>query len=131
MSLTALEKIKEIQSKAEQEIKDLKQQAVSEIARKLADAKSLIKDLEVQYADLTGKNVRGESVAKRPVSNKASITNAKDLSELLSKAPGKKLNRKGFLDAGFSLKSALVVAKADPKTFGVSQNGPQGEIWLK
>jgi len=50
---------------------------------------------------------------------------------LLDKAPDKKLNRKGFIDSGYTLKSALLIAKGDTRTFGVKQKGPQGEIWLK
>jgi|GEM_PF-5278867 hypothetical protein len=133
MALTALEKIQEIQARAEQEIKELRQQAISEVVRKLAEAKALVKELEAQYTQLTGKNLKGESVdASRPArSSKPDIGSERELIELLQKAPGKRLNRKGINDAGYNLKSALAIAKASPKTFGFSQNGPQGEVWLK
>jgi hypothetical protein len=134
MALTALEKIQEIQARADQEIKELRQQAISEVVRKLSEAKALVKDLEAQYTQLTGKNLKGESVEATPKSartSKADVSSEKDLLELLEKAPGKRLNRKGINDAGFSLKSALGVAKASPKIFGFAQNGPQGEVWLK
>ena len=133
MALTALEKIQEIQARADQEIKELRQQAISEVVRKLSEAKALVKELEAQYTQLTGKNLKGESVEapKATRSAKADISSEQDLVELLQAAPGKRLNRKGINEAGFSLKSALSVAKASPKVFGFAQNGPQGEVWLK
>lgn len=132
MGLTALEKIQEIQAKADQEIKELRQQAISEVVRRLSDAKALVKELEAQYTQLTGKNLRGETVESSKVkSSKAEISSEQELVGLLQAAPGKRLNRKGINDAGFSLKSALTVAKAAPKVFAFEQNGPQGEIWLK
>jgi hypothetical protein len=132
MAISALEKIQEIQTRAEQEIAELRQQAVSEVVRRLAEAKSLVRDLEEQYTQLTGKNLKGEPVAapkSRP--RRAELSNEADLVALLKGAPERKLSRKGINDAGFSLKSALVIAKASPKTFGFEQNGPQGAVWLK
>lgn len=132
MGLTALEKIQEIQAKADQEIRELRQQAISEVVRRLSEAKALVKELENQYTQLTGKNLKGETVeAAKPKSNKAEISNEQELAGLLQAASGKRLNRKGINDAGFSLKSALTIAKASPKVFGWEQNGPQGEVWLK
>ncbi len=49
MALSAYEKIQEIRGKADLEIKELKQQAVSEVVRRLADAKQTVRDLEAQY----------------------------------------------------------------------------------
>ena len=132
MALTALEKIQEIQSRAEQEIRELRQQAISEVVRKLSEAKALVIELEAQYIQLTGKNLKGEAVESgKPRSSRADLASEKQLVEILEAAPGRRLNRKGINDAGFSLKSALGFAKAAPKTFGWEQNGPQGEIWLK
>lgn len=133
MALTALEKIQEIQAKADQEIRELRQQAVSEVVRRLSEAKALVKELEAQYTQLTGKNLKGEAVegAKPSRSAKAEFSGEKELAALLETAPNKRLNRKGINDAGFSLKSALLVAKSAPKVFGFEQNGPQGEVWLK
>ncbi len=131
MALTAIEKIQEIQAKADQEIRELKQQAISEVVRRLSEAKELVRELESQYTALTGKDLRGETVVPKRVPRGAASIGARDLAGLLKNAPGKRLNRKGFIDAGFSLKSALIVAKADPETFGFQQNGPQGEVWLK
>jgi len=45
-----------------------------------------------------------------------------ELKSLLSKADGKRLNRKGFNDAGYSLKSAIAIAKVNPSAFGHEQN---------
>jgi hypothetical protein len=133
MALTALEKIQEIQARAEQEIRELRQQAISEVVRRLSEAKALVKDLEAQYTQLTGKNLKGETVdaPKAGRAAKADISGEQELVALLEKAPDKRLNRKGINDAGFNLKSALAVAKASPKVFGFAQNGPQGEVWLK
>ena len=132
MALTALEKIQEIQALADQEIKDLRQQAVSEVVRRLSEAKALVKELEAQYTQLTGKNLKGETVeSSRARSVKDSLSSPQELTAILQGAPGKRLNRKGINDAGFSLKSALTLAKASPNLFGWEQNGPQGEVWLK
>ena len=60
MALPALEKIQEIQDRANKEIEALKSEAVSEIAKKLSEAKSVVLDLERQYEELTGKTVKGE-----------------------------------------------------------------------
>jgi len=60
MALQALEKIQAIQERANKEIEALKSEAVSEIAKKLAEAKSVVSDLERQYEELTGKTVKGE-----------------------------------------------------------------------
>lgn len=129
---SALEKIQQIQAKADQEIKQLKEQAVSEVVRRLSEAKQLVKDLEAQYTGLTGKNLKGETVgSKKPAIVREVFTDPEGLTVALQKAPEKKLNRKGFSDAGYSLKSALAIAKKNPKTFGFEQNGPQGSVWLK
>lgn len=62
MSLSALEKIKAIEQKAKEEISKLRAEAVSELARQLAEAKARVRELEAQYEAVTGKNVRGEAV---------------------------------------------------------------------
>lgn len=132
MALTALERIQEIQAKADQEIKELKQQAVSEVVRRLADAKQLVKDLEAEYIALTGKNLKGETAtSKNFVSPKNAFTTVERLKNVISTVSAKKLNRKGFSEAGYSLKSALAVAKDAPTIFGYEQNGAQGAVWLK
>ena len=60
MSISALEKIAAIQEKAAKEIDALKSEAISDIAKRLSEAKALVVDLENQYYDLTGKTVKGE-----------------------------------------------------------------------
>lgn len=62
MSQTALEKIKEIQEKADKEIASLKAKAVSEIVQKIAAAKATLAALEEEYKELTGKDLKGEKV---------------------------------------------------------------------
>lgn len=63
-SISALEKIAAIQEKAAKEIEALKSEAISDVAKKLSEAKALVADLENQYYDLTGKTTKGEK-AKR------------------------------------------------------------------
>lgn len=130
MSLTALEKIREIQSKAEQEIRGLRQQAVTEVVRKLSEAKSLVKTLEAEYSALTGKEPAGEGI-KLPKTPKSDVSGTDQLADILNRVPGRRMSRKGFNRVGVSLKSALSVAKMTPKIFGFRQNGSQGEVWLK
>jgi len=60
MATSALEQIAAIQAKADADIAALKQQAVSDLARKLSEARELVKSLESQYESLTGKTVSGE-----------------------------------------------------------------------
>jgi vacuolar-type H+-ATPase subunit E/Vma4 len=62
---TALSKIQEIQDKADKQIEALKSEAISEIAKKLAEAKSVVADLQRQYEELTGKTVHGEKAGTR------------------------------------------------------------------
>jgi flagellar biosynthesis chaperone FliJ len=60
MASSALEKIQAIQDKASKEIEALKSEAISDVVRKLSEAKSVVSDLERQYEELTGKTVKGE-----------------------------------------------------------------------
>jgi len=60
MALSALEKIAAIQDKAAKEIETLKSEAISDISKKLSEAKAVVTELENQYFDLTGKNLKGE-----------------------------------------------------------------------
>ena len=60
MTSTALEKIQAIQDRANKEIEALKSEAVSEVVKKLSEAKSVVADLQQQYEELTGKTVKGE-----------------------------------------------------------------------
>lgn len=60
MSQSALEKIKAIEEEAQKKIAALKSEAVSEIVRKIADAKETLAALEIEYASLTGKDLKGE-----------------------------------------------------------------------
>jgi hypothetical protein len=53
------------------------------------------------------------------------------LKDLLKKADGNRLNRKGLNDAGYSLKSAILIAKENPDDFVFKQNKAQGEVWAK
>ena len=68
MLASALEKIQAIQDRAHKEIEALKAEALSDIVKKLSEAKSVVADLERQYENLTGKTVRGEKVARKRLS---------------------------------------------------------------
>ncbi len=132
MELSAFEKIREIQARADQEIKQLRQQAISEVVRRLSEAKELVKDLEIQYTSLTGKNLKGEAVTgSKSKPAKKDFSSVEELTDVLTKAPGRKLNRKGFSVVGYSLKSAIGLARQNPKSFDFLRKGPQGEVWLK
>ncbi|MEI6071186.1 MAG: hypothetical protein WCS31_05305 [Verrucomicrobiae bacterium] len=63
MAASAIEKIQAIQDRANREIEALKSEAVSDVVKRLSEAKSAVADLERQYEELTGKTVRGEKAA--------------------------------------------------------------------
>jgi len=133
-SLSALERIRKIQDDAAAEIAKLTDDAVTALKEERKGLLDQVKKLDKEIAELTGKAPKtgGGKIFGGVIGNgKASIADAKELKALLSKADGKKLNRKGINDAGYSLKSALAIAKADPKTFAFEQNGPQGTVSLK
>lgn len=60
MATTALEKIQAIQDRANKEIEALKQEAVTELVKKISGVKSELATLEAEYATLTGKTLKGE-----------------------------------------------------------------------
>lgn len=53
------------------------------------------------------------------------------LKDLLKKADDNRMNRKALNGAGYSLKSAILIAKENSDEFGQKQNKAQGEVWLK
>lgn len=138
MSVTALDKIREIENKAAEEIKVLKQTAVTELVKsivvakeKLQEARDFLSKLELDYRELTGKDFQGNKVEVRaPKGNYREFSNSTELAELLRKSGGT-LNRKGFNQAGYSLKSAIQLAKANPGEYEYTQTGPQGTVSLK
>ena len=81
---------------------------------------------------MTGKTLKGERVSKkgRGAVPKADFSAERELEETLKNAPDHKLNRKGFIDAGFNLASAISIAKGNAKKFGFEQRKAQGEVWL-
>ena len=64
MATSALEKIKAIREKAEKEVEAIKAEAVSELSKRIGEAREHLRSLEAEYAQLTGKNVRGERVLR-------------------------------------------------------------------
>ena len=46
----------------------MKAEALSDVVKKLSEAKSAVADLERQYEELTGKTVRGEKVSRKRLS---------------------------------------------------------------
>lgn len=63
MSQTALDQIKAIQEKAEQEIATLKAKAISELVQRIAATKETLASLEEEYKALTGKDLKGASTS--------------------------------------------------------------------
>ena len=96
MNISVLDKIAAIKAKADQEIQSLRQQAVNELAQKLAEAKIVVRDLELQYEEITGKTVRGEKTA-RTRSTKAKPTN-EAIAEAIKGISGK-LTAKAIIEA--------------------------------
>lgn len=134
MAISGLEKIKAIRERADKEIEAIKAEAVSEVVKRISETKELLASLQAEYGELTGKDFKGRRVRKATrggsTSAKADVNDEKELADILKKADGNRLNRKGFNDLGYNLRSAIKIAKSDKK-FGFSQNGPQGEVWLK
>jgi len=127
-----LELIDEIRAKADAEISKLKTEALAELEDKRKAALATVRGIEDAIAELTGKSTRAKrGSGGSPKAGHPDVASPATLRSLLNKAEGKRLNRKGFNDAGYNLRSALALAKADEKTFGYKQNGPQGEVWLK
>ena len=133
MATSALEKIRAIQEKAQKEIEAVRDEARSELSKRIGAAREHLRALETEYAQLVGRNVKGERVKKSGGGGgpKADFADSKELSAILRKAPESKMNRKAINDSGYSLKSAIGIAISDPKTFGYEQRGPQGSVWLK
>jgi hypothetical protein len=127
---TALERIAEIQANAAAEVEKLKGDALSALNEEKKGLLDLVKKIDKQIEELTGKAPKAGKRASSG-SSKADFADAKELKAVLNKADGKKLNRKGFNDAGYSLKSAIAIAKADKATFGFEQNAAQGSVWIK
>ena len=96
MNSPVLDKIASIKAKAEQEIHALREQAASELAQKLAEAKTVLRDLEIQYEELTGKTVRGEKTSETRLP-KAKLTN--EAIALAIKGISGKLTAKAIINA--------------------------------
>jgi hypothetical protein len=136
MAISALEKIKAIREKAEKEVEAIKAEAVSEVVKRISEAKEVLRSLEAEYTELTGKTVRGERVSRGKATGgvagvKADFRSEKELEDLLKGFDGHRATRKVINDKGYNLRSAMNVAKSNPKKFGYQQKGPQGEVWLK
>ncbi len=92
MSLSVIEKIQEIQRKAEEEIKSFRRQAVAEIVHRMASLKEELKMLEGQYAGLTGRSLVEEEAPavranRRRLSNDEKAALVEKLREILAGNP--------------------------------------------
>lgn len=136
---TTLEKFTELQK----QLASLKGDAIKELQARAADLEKELEGVRAQLANLVGEEQaapakrRGPKPGKRagrPAKAKKGshkeFSDAAELKGVLTKAGGK-LNRKGFTDAGYSLKSAKAIAKTEPKTFGIQESGAQGSVWIK
>ncbi len=56
---TTLDQIAAIEKEAAEKIDALRQSAVSELAKRLAEAKAVVKSLEAEYESITGKTIHG------------------------------------------------------------------------
>ena len=115
MNSPVLDKIASIKAKAEQEIHALREQAASELAQKLAEAKTVLRDLEIQYEELTGKTVRGEKVPATR-SPKAKLTN-EAIAEAIKGLSGK-----------LTAKAIVTALNINPKTFNAFLSSPACNI---
>jgi len=142
MPKTAQELIDEINAKAEEAIAAIRDkakaeadkhrhEALAELQAKRREALAVLSDIESDIAALTGKAVRGSRGGSGASKGLPDVPSPASLRSILAKAADKRLNRKGINDAGYNLKSAIEVAKADGKTFGFKQNKAQGEVWIK
>lgn len=89
MTLSAAEKIRAIQEKADQEIAALRQEAARELAKKLSEAKDVVKKLEEEYEAVTGKPVRDKNIDSQPLHNgtagRAKRLSTQEIAELTAK----------------------------------------------
>ena len=65
MSTSVIEQIALIKSKAELDIHALREEARIELEEKLSAARVVLRELQEQYEELTGKNLRGEIVKRK------------------------------------------------------------------
>jgi hypothetical protein len=86
MSLSALDKIKEIEENAATQIASLKAQALSEIVKKLAEAKTAVAALEKEYEELTGKTVTGAKAPRVRLSAEESAALVVKVGEIVKSA---------------------------------------------
>jgi hypothetical protein len=62
---SSLDMLRELEQKHHQEMAELKNAAVSELVRRIAQVKEELKELEVEYASLTGKDFKGQPVTTK------------------------------------------------------------------
>lgn len=109
--MSALDKIKAIQQKAEEEITALRKEAASELARKIADAKATLKALELEYEEVTGKPVRAvevpEATTGRKRARKLNSAQIEKLSEQI------KTTIKGYGKGGAKIGEIITSLKQD------------------
>lgn len=127
----ALEAIEAIREKLKTDTDKHRSEALADLKQKRKETQAVLDSIDEEIAELTGKSQKTRRSGHSAGNGKAAFADTKELKGLLSKAEGKKLNRKGFLDAGYSLKSALVIAREDKATFGFEQKGAQGSVWLR
>ena len=123
MSLSALQKIQEIQAKADKEIAALKAEAVTDLAKRLSEAKAAVADLQRQYTELTGKTVSGElaaSGARKRLSTAEKTALVDRCAEIIKLSP-KGIGMSDIVDkAGESLSA---VRDAVSKIAGIKKTG--------
>jgi|GEM_PF-6491577 len=73
----------------------------------------------------------GRKKAAKAKNGFSEVPDKATLKDLLKKAEGGRMNRKALNGAGYSLKSAVLIAKENPDDFAFKQNKAQGEVWVK
>ena len=124
MRTSTLTKRNAIRERNQNEVDALKADIVDEIERRIGDTKAQLITLETAYNDLT------DTIDPAPRKARSDLRNYKDLVKVLKKYNGV-ARRREFNAEGFSLPSAINIAKGDATKFGFKQNRSQGEVWLK
>jgi hypothetical protein len=133
--ISALDKYFERKQKQEEELKNLKEEARSELVKQIAATKEVLDDLTKKHIELTGLALDGRppETRQRRMSTggaKADFGSEQELENFLKKMDGHKADRKALNGGGYNLVSAVRVAKSNLKKFGQQQNRSQGSVWL-
>jgi hypothetical protein len=83
MTQNALEQLAVLEREFEQKKQEIRQAAVSELVKEIAKAKERLEELQNQYALLTGKDLRGNTVSESGTRKRLSKTEQESLKNTL------------------------------------------------